>query len=1141
MRPAPRPGDEKQRLEAVRATDILDTPPEADFDALTRIAAAVCGTPIALVSLLDEHRQWFKSKVGLEACELPRDAALCAHTILEPDLLVVPDARADPRFADNPLVLRDPHIRFYAGTPLRTADGHAIGTLCVIDHAPRQLTPEQRSALRDLGQQATAQIELRRTVADLRRVIGERERAEAALRAALDSAAQRPPEPRPAPGRTRPGGLALAALVAPLALTLWGAHLSQDGLERQREQRFSRVADQIAAILRERLTAYEQVLHGGSALFAASTHVDRNDWRSYVDSLGVNERYPGIRAFGYITRVPHAEVPAFEARLRAEGIDAPVRPAGTRPEHFAVTYVEPMATHAAALGVDMAAEPRRRAAAEAARDGGGVEMTAKLELVEDPEHAPGFLLFAPDYAETPAPATVEERRRSLRGWVFAAARARDLLRALPAGLLTDLDLEVYDGTAPSGDSLVYDSVPPVRALDPPRGLLAHRSTVIAAGRPWMLYLTALPGFEGGEGRWQRALVLGGGLAASLALFGLVWSLAATRRRAIDRAERMTSALRASEQRVRSVMDTVADAIVTFDPSGKVRSANPAAQWLFGRRLADLIGRDIGELIPGVSAAPTGHVEAQARRTDGDAVPVDVAVTPTAGAESFVALVRDVSERRATERALRESEQRTRSILDNMLGGLITIDEPGTIESVNPAAARIFGYEASELVGRHLSALVPESVGDRRAYLRESFPRAIGKITQWRGRRKSGEEFPFELSMFQFESAAAGRHFAGSVRDVSERHAVEKLKQEFVSTVSHELRTPLASIRGSLSLLSGGVLGDLSDEAREMVAIAERNCARLISLVNDILDLERLEQGRLQMDFAKVRLAGVLGRAREAVFQFALEREVGLEMDATALEVEADAGRLVQVLVNLISNAVKFSPPGSTVRVAVSEHDGRTRIEVIDHGRGVPAAHRSAIFERFRQVESSDARDKGGTGLGLAICKAIVEQHGGQIGVESEEGKGSTFWFELPGAPAPDLLLEAFRVADGRPDVLLADHDAALLGVLARQLVNDGVRVRVAMDGEEAERAVREAAPRLLVVDLGLPGGDGRRLLSHLRAEERLSLTPLLVYTEQDIDERLQHELALGPTRFLTKSRASDAEVRRVVNAMLESEAREAHS
>ena len=259
-----------------------------------------------------------------------------------------------------------------------------------------------------------------------------------------------------------------------------------------------------------------------------------------------------------------------------------------------------------------------------------------------------------------------------------------------------------------------------------------------------------------------------------------------------------------------------------------------------------------------------------------------------------------------------------------------------------------------------------------------------------------------------------------------------------------------------------------------------------------------------------------------------------------MAVRADADRLVQVLVNLVSNAVKFSPAGAAVHVAVRESGGRARVEVIDRGRGVPAAHRSAIFERFRQVESSDARDKGGTGLGLAICKAIVEQHGGDIGVESEEGRGSTFWFEVPSAPAADRFLESFRGGDGRPDVILADHDVTLLGVLVRQLVGAGVQVRVAKDAEEAERAVREAAPRLLVVDLDLPDGEGRRLLDHLRAEERLSLLPLLVYTAQDIDEAAQGGLSLGPTRFLTKSRASDAEVTAMVCGMLEVEAREAH-
>jgi PAS domain S-box-containing protein len=1132
------PVGERERLKALRATGILDTPAEADFDALTRIAATICGTPIALVSLVDSHREWFKSRVGLAATELPRQTSLSAHAILEPDLMEVRDARADPRFADNPLVLSDPNIRFYAATPLRTAEGHALGTLCVVDHVPRALSPEQRSALRDLGEQATAQIELRRMVADLQRAVDDREQAEAALRKALESAVHTPRAP--AQTSARPGAMAVAALTIPLLLTLGGAQISQDRLERRREERFSRQADQIADAVRDRAGSYEQVLRGATALFAASREVDRGDWRAYVAAADIERQFPGMRALGFMPRLDRAALPAFEAGLRAEGLGAPVRTVGTHEDYFPVLYVEPMVANASAIGFDMGADARRRAAAETARDEGRAVLTTEMALLQDPDQEPGFILIAPVYARGTMPKTVDERRAALQGWVYAIARARDVIAAVPVHVAPEMELEVYDGISPRAETLLYDSQPPARPTPPGRSVLAHLSTITVAGHPWTLSVKTLPAFdESGPSGGEPLLILAGGGVGSLLIFGFVWILASARRGAIERAERITSALRASEQRVRSVMDTVADAIVTFGHDGKIESANPAAEWLFGRRLADLIGCGIGELVPGLQAAPSGHVEAEAQRVDG-LVPVDIVVTPAAGGESFVASVRDVSERRLAEQALRHSEQRTRSILDNMLGGLITIDEGAMIETVNPAASRIFGYEATELVGRSLAVLVPESVGDRGAHMKQAFARAIGRITEWRGRRKSGEEFPFELSMFEFKTAD-GRHFAGSVRDVSERHAVEKLKNEFVSTVSHELRTPLASIRGSLSLLAGGVLGDLSDEAREMVTLAERNCVRLIALVNDILDLERLEHGRLQMEIADLEISDVVSRAGDAVREFAKERQVGLELDGRPLSVHGDAARLVQVLVNLLSNAVKFSPPGSSVRVAVRENAGYARVEVIDRGRGVPASHRAAIFERFRQVESSDAREKGGTGLGLAICKAIVEQHGGEIGVDSEEGKGSTFWFEVPSTPATDHFLEMFRTADGRPDVLLADHDAALLGVLVRQLVADGVRVRVAFDSIEAEQAIRESAPRLLVVDLGLPDGEGQRLLDHLRAETRLSLMPMLVYSEQDVDDRMQRQLALGPTRFITKSRATDVEVRTVVSQMLGAEAQEARS
>ena len=222
--------------------------------------------------------------------------------------------------------------------------------------------------------------------------------------------------------------------------------------------------------------------------------------------------------------------------------------------------------------------------------------------------------------------------------------------------------------------------------------------------------------------------------------------------------------------------------------------------------------------------------------------------------------------------------------------------------------------------------------------------------------------------------------------------VERLKKGFLSTVSHELRTPLTSIRGSLGLLASGAVGALSDEVVEVVAIAERNAVRLMALINDILDLERLETGKIELQFAQVPVESILRRAMESLATFGQKHGVTVEAPEVSSMIWADADRIVQVLVNLLSNAVKFSPPGGVVTIGVGLRESWVEFRVTDRGRGVPVAHRRAIFERFRQVETSDAREKGGTGLGLAICKSIIEQHGGTIGVESEEGGGSSFWF-----------------------------------------------------------------------------------------------------------------------------------------------------
>jgi PAS domain S-box-containing protein len=491
------------------------------------------------------------------------------------------------------------------------------------------------------------------------------------------------------------------------------------------------------------------------------------------------------------------------------------------------------------------------------------------------------------------------------------------------------------------------------------------------------------------------------------------------------------------------------------------------------------------------------------------------------------------ERDAADRAFRASEARTRSVIENMLEGLIVTDSQGVIASVNPSAERMFGYSRWEMVGQRIKMLMPRSLAaNTEAFLKDAFPRAIGRISEWDGRRKNGEVFRFELSLYEFLTEE-GRHFAGHVRDISDRRKLERLKKEFVATVSHELRTPLTSIRGSLSLLAGGALGELPDEARDVLAIAERNTVRLITLINDILDLERLEAGRMEMTIAPVPLAGIVGRSVEAVEGMAAASGVTLEVGETEVEVLGDADRLVQVLVNLLSNAVKFSPKDG--RIVISARlDGRlAEVRVQDQGRGIPASHRDAIFQRFQQVEASDSRQKGGTGLGLAICRAIVEQHGGTIGVDSEMGKGSAFWFRVPVAPGfestetarRDALLASLgdlETAGDSEDVLIADDDEALLGVLVRQLLQRGIGVRVASSVAETRRRVGERRPGLLVLDLGLPDGDGREIVRWMRTDPALKNVPLLVYTAHDLSTEEQGRLVLGPTRHLTKARGNDA-------------------
>ena len=236
-----------------------------------------------------------------------------------------------------------------------------------------------------------------------------------------------------------------------------------------------------------------------------------------------------------------------------------------------------------------------------------------------------------------------------------------------------------------------------------------------------------------------------------------------------------------------------------------------------------------------------------------------------------------------------------------------------------------------------------------------------------------------------------------VSEIAERKRAEKVKENFVSTVSHELRTPLTLIKGSLGLIRSGTVGELPDNVRSMLDIAYNNSERLIRLINGILDIDRIELGRLEYQMAPLELGEMLRQSLRAAEKYGTENNVTLVWsgDVPGARVYGDWDRLVQVMSSLISNAAKFSPENDQVEISLSGRNGGFRVTVADHGSGVPEEFRDKIFGKFAQADATDTRQRGGTGLGLYIAKAIVEKHGGTIGFESGAGKGTTFFFDLP--------------------------------------------------------------------------------------------------------------------------------------------------
>jgi len=363
------------------------------------------------------------------------------------------------------------------------------------------------------------------------------------------------------------------------------------------------------------------------------------------------------------------------------------------------------------------------------------------------------------------------------------------------------------------------------------------------------------------------------------------------------------------------------------------------------------------------------------------------------------LEQQISERKLVEDALLKSEVKHRTIMETMVDGLIVFDNHGLIESLNPAAEVLFGQEEVDLLGCTIFPLFQElSEFNEEADLHDMFlmENFLGKSQEVLALHKDDHTFPVELSISEMQ-IGENIHYSALIRDITERKKIENLKNDFIATVSHELRTPLTSIRGSLSLVCGGVVPEISDKALELVELANRNCDRLLLLINDILDMEKISSGKMQFNLETFDLASLLKNIIKSNIAYAEQYAVELVFNdnKNKIYVSVDEHRFSQVISNVLSNAAKFSSKNGQVDIKMEKQDDQARISIRDHGLGIPAEFKDKIWKKFTQVDSSNTRKIGGTGLGLAISRSLIEAMHGNIDFDSEENKGTTFYITLP--------------------------------------------------------------------------------------------------------------------------------------------------
>jgi len=674
------------------------------------------------------------------------------------------------------------------------------------------------------------------------------------------------------------------------------------------------------------------------------------------------------------------------------------------------------------------------------------------------------------------------------------------------------------------------------------------------------------------------LVLASLVAALLLGFAhIAVSREVARRSRIDAKLQQLSAFQAA------ILDSANYAITTTGLDGVVTSFNATAERWLGYASAEVVGKAnpslwhdgaeirarSAELAASLGITPTNEMDVFGaylsrgkryenewlfRRHDGSRFPVwlSMAALNDSGGHTmgYLGVFEDITERKRQNAELRLSEERFRRAFDDAPIGMALVNPvTGSWLQVNGALCEMLGYPEQQMLEKSQQGVThPDDIGKDQALVGEVLS---GKLASYRIEmrllRRAGDVVHVNESVSLVRGLdGMPLYFVSQIEDITQRQEMDRLKRDFIATVSHELRTPLTSIRGSLGLIAGGAMGALPEKVVPMVKIALQNCERLVLIINDILDIEKIEAGKSQLQIGRVVVATLLKQALAMNQAYADRFQVTLILETPMIELEvlADADRLMQVITNLLSNAAKFSPPGSSVRVRALPDGAQVRFEVEDDGSGIPEEFRGRIFEKFAQAESSAGRHFGGTGLGLAISKSLIEQMGGRIHFESRRGGGTIFFVELPYAGAESLAIpvtqptETARVRimaldsalvakpGSLPRLLHVENDPDLRTVLQASLTGQA-EVVTASTLKAGQRLLQEQVYAAVVIDPGLPDGNGLALLDQI---ERMPVPPpVLILSVTEMPREIRQRVAAA----FVKSRVSEFDLAETIMSLID--------